>query len=151
MVLTLTRLLNYRLASRLSWGESSLLQGRQRKHFAACCRYQSIAAAITERTTVQDLLEFVCSCCHLNPSVYFIRFNLPSTNTGSCDSFKIPDKTTVVCSEVRVRMSYWIAEDGIGLLLLLYWDENTTRAQLLLRWPRSVAQDKSNFHVRVSL
>jgi len=63
------------------------------------CR-QSIAAAITERTTVQDLLEFVCSCCHLNPSVYFIRFNLPSNNAGSCDSFKIPDKTTVVCSEV---------------------------------------------------
>ena len=65
-----------------------------------CMRCQSIAAAITERTTVQDLLEFVCSCCHLNPSVYFIRFNLPSPVTGASDSFKIPDKTTVVCSEV---------------------------------------------------
>jgi len=66
---------------------------------------QSIAAAITERTSVQDLLEFVCSCCHLNPSVYFIRFNLPTTNntaTACSDSFKIPDKTTVVSSEVSV-------------------------------------------------
>jgi len=83
----------------ISFFLSSVFQSRQLGCRVDCCR-QSIAAAITDRTTVQDLLEFVCSCCHLNPSVYFIRFNLPSSSSGSCDSFKIPDKTTVVCSEV---------------------------------------------------
>jgi len=67
---------------------------------------------------VQDLLEFVCSCCHLNPSVYFIRFNLPSNNAGSCDGFKIPDKTTVVCIEVRVvatALFWYTTERNSGL------------------------------------
>ena len=50
---------------------------------------------VNEKTTVQELLECVCTENQLNSSVYFIRVKQSGEN-----NFKIPEKTCLVLSEV---------------------------------------------------
>ena len=56
---------------------------------------QSIAIGISEKMTVQEVLESACNKRQLNPTDHFIRLEVPGTH----NTYKIPEKTALFQSE----------------------------------------------------
>lgn len=56
---------------------------------------QSIVVGLSEKMTVQEVLESACNKRQLNPTDHFMRLKL-----NGIDNFKIPEKSTLLQSEV---------------------------------------------------
>ena len=58
---------------------------------------QSVVVGISDKMTVQEVLEGACNKRQLNPNDHFIRLKLPGP-----ENFKIPEKPSFMENEVRV-------------------------------------------------
>lgn len=73
-----------------------------------------VTAEINDRTTVQDLMEFVCKKQGLNVTDHFLQLKLPNSN-----SIKIPDKTVQLYAEVSYMKACAIFVWIVALHLIL--------------------------------
>ena len=56
---------------------------------------------ISDKMTVQDVLEEACNKRQLNSNNHFIRFKL----AAGADNFRVPDKSVFMENQVRLQMN----------------------------------------------
>ena len=80
-----------------------------------CSLIQSVLVAVSEKMTVEEVLEAALNKRQLIPNDHFIRLKLPGS-----DSYKMPDKSSLLQSEVcTVLPSSEFSEHHLFKFLLL--------------------------------